>query len=192
MSDILKKYVCIKPFTYLDVHQKQQWLCCPSWAPQGIRPADDEKNDLLTNWNSYLAKNIRKSVLDGSYNYCDDKVCPSLNELKNTGKLSPNWDNFITKESFVEKYNIQSVEDVDNFTGLPVRILFGFDRSCNLKCPSCRTDLVKNDDESSPEYIEKKNILATIENDFSKSLEFMMITGSGDPFYSTIFRDSDH
>jgi wyosine [tRNA(Phe)-imidazoG37] synthetase (radical SAM superfamily) len=186
MSEILKKYVCIKPFTYLDVHENQQWLCCPSWAPQGIRPAEDTNNNLLESWNSYLAKDIRKSVLDGSYKFCDSKVCPSLNQLINTGEA---WYNFLTHEEFAKKFNIQTVEDVDSFTGLPTYILFGFDRSCNLKCPSCRVDVVKNDDVDSPAYLQKKNILETIENDFSKSLEFMMITGSGDPFYSNIFRD---
>lgn len=186
MSDILKDYVCVNPFTYLDAHGDQQWLCCPSWAPTGIRPPEDTENNLLENWKGYVARDIRKSVFDGSYKYCDSKVCPSLNQLIHGNVV---WENFLPREEFSKKFNIHNENDIVNYEGMPTYVLFGFDRSCNLKCPSCRFDIVKNDSEDSPAYKKKKKMLETIENDFGKSLEFMMITGSGDPFYSNIFRD---
>lgn len=194
-SEILKKYVCVNPFEYLDVQPKSQWICCPSWAPSDIRvdqqgqpntkPIDLDE-DLLHNWRGPTVVDIRKSVLDGSYRYCDHNICPQLSSLINTS-VKPT--NFVTQEEARSRFNITSIEDVENYTGLPEEVLFGFDRSCNLKCPSCRADLVANDDPNSKEHKTKLFLLYLIERQFAAGIKKLYITGSGDPFYSKIYRD---
>lgn len=181
--EILKKYVCLNPFKYIDIQNDTQWVCCPSWCPTNIRAHNrpvDEREDLKENWFSPQAIDIRKSVTDGTYRHCNHKVCPSLSQLINTGEKP---EEFITIEEFNEKY------DLETYDGLPEQILFGFDRSCNLKCPSCRKDFVPNDDVDSEEHKIKKYLLDSIEKDFSDSAEMILITGSGDPFYSKLYRD---
>lgn len=184
-EQILKKYVCKNPFTYLDVQDNSQWVCCPSWCPTNIRVDDNndpllqhdyDNENLLQNWTGSQADKIRRSVLDGSYSYCDHKICPSLSQLINTG-VPPN--NFIAKEEFNEELA----------ESLPEEILFGFDRSCNLKCPSCRAEFVPNSDLDSEEFKHKEFLLHEIESKFSHSAKKLMITGSGDPFYSKLYRD---
>lgn len=195
MSEILKKYVCISPFRYLDIQTSSQHICCPSWSPTNIR--EDENNNttwgpissnenLLKNWNSTAIQEVRKSVIDGSYRHCNHKVCPALSSLINTGQPPPI---LMEKQAFEHTYNIRSLEDVENFSRLPEEILFGFDRSCNLKCPSCRNEFVANDDIDSEEHKRKLVLLTKIEESFAPSLKKIMITGSGDPFYSKIYRD---
>lgn len=182
-TDILKKYVCLNPFKYIDIQKDTQWVCCPSWCPTNIRVENKELDyteDLKKNWFSPQAIDIRKSVTDGTYRHCNHKVCPSLSELINTGEKPRD---FITIEEFNEKY------DLENYKGLPEQILFGFDRSCNLKCPSCRSDFVPNDDLESNEHKLKEYLIRAIENNFSQSANMIMITGSGDPFYSKLYRD---
>lgn len=200
MSDILKKYVCVNPFRYLDVQPNSQWICCPSWAPTDIRIVPDQKElddqaqyhpvtfteNILNNWESDVAQDIRRSVIDGTYNHCDYKVCPSLSKLINTG-IKPY--NFVTKAEFEKTTGIYSIDDLTKFKGRPEEILFGFDRSCNLKCPSCRDTLIPNDDIDSEDYKIKKFLLNQIETHFSESAKKLLITGSGDPFYSKIYRD---
>ena len=193
MSDILKNYVCTNPFKYLDVQPNSQWICCPSWAPTNIRVNENGNeypikftDNLLSNWESDVAKDIRRSVIDGTYNHCEHKVCPSLSELINTGRKP---DNFITKEEFEKTTEIYSIEDLHKFKGRPEEILFGFDRSCNLRCPSCRDRLIPNDEIDSEDYKHKKFLLDQIETHFSQSAKKLLITGSGDPFYSKIYRD---
>lgn len=185
-EQILKKYVCKNPFTYLDVQDNSQWVCCPSWCPTNIRVDDEnepllqrdyDNENLLKNWKGSQASKIRKSVLDGSYSYCDHKICPSLSQLINTG-VPPG--NFIAKEKIIEK---------DLAESLPEEILFGFDRSCNLKCPSCRAEFVPNSDFDSKEFKHKEFLLQEIESKFSHSAKKLLITGSGDPFYSKLYRD---
>ena len=196
-EEILKKYVCEMPFMYSDVQWASQFVCCPSWAPQSIRVDEsgepleygipvNKNDDVMRNWTSEPAKNIRKSVMDGGYKYCDHTVCPRLSELINTGR-KPYL--FREIEDFKEVYNIHTEEDILNFKTPPEEILFGFDRSCNLKCPSCRINLISNDDLESPMHIAKLHLLKSIEDNFAKGLKRIIVTGSGDPFYSKIYRD---
>jgi MoaA/NifB/PqqE/SkfB family radical SAM enzyme len=140
----------------------------------------------MRNWTSEPAQNIRKSVMDGSYKYCNHTICPRLNELINTGR-KPYL--FREIEDFKKVYNIHTEEDIINFKSPPEEILFGFDRSCNLKCPSCRVNLIPNDDLESPEHKAKLHLLKSIEDNFASGLKRIMVTGSGDPFYSKIYRD---
>lgn len=190
MPDILKKYVCLNPFQYLDIQPNSQYVCCPSWCPTNLRE-DAEGNslglkdidyseNLKRNWFSKSARDIRLSVTDGTYRHCDHKVCPSLSKLINTGEKPSN---FVTKEQFDSLYNI------DEFDSLPKQILFGFDRSCNFKCPSCRADLIVNDAVTSDAHKIKEFLLQSVENDFANDVESIMITGSGDPIYSKLYRD---
>ena len=181
MSDILSKYVCTHPFNYMDLQPYQVYVCCPSWCPTSIR---DNENEI--SWHTDSAIDIRKSVLDGSYRHCNHNICPSLNRLINSNIVSGN---FIPKDEFLKSHKIESEEDVLKIETNPEHVLFGFDRSCNFKCPSCRDELVPNDDEGSNKYLEKHRTLKTIEDKFSKSIKTILITGSGDPFYSNIYRN---
>lgn len=184
MPDILKKYVCLNPFTYLDIQPTGQWVCCPSWCPTNLREKQSDNlgfdEDIKKNWLGKKAKLIRKSVTDGSYSHCDHNVCPSLSMLINTGEKP---DIFITKEEFDNTYNLETFND------MPKHVLFGFDRSCNLKCPSCRDTIIPNDDVESEAHKIKEFVITSIEDNFSNSMETILITGSGDPIYSKIFRD---
>lgn len=184
-KNILKQYVCLNPFRYLDIQETSQWVCCPSWCPTDIRATEKPYSkisldeNLKTSWFSDKANQIRHSVADGSYKFCNHEVCPALSQLLHTGQPS---DNFISKEEFNKKY------DVYNFADLPQHLLFGFDRSCNLKCPSCRADLVTNDDPESHDHKIKQYVMDSIEQEFGSSAEYIYITGSGDPIYSKFYR----
>lgn len=186
----LHKYVCKNPFTYIDVQPSNDWICCPSWCPtsitQGNTRSRNEEELPHNSWKSENINLIRQSVLDGTYQYCKHHICPSLTRLIHTDNVD---ENFIEKSQFYHKFNITSLEDISNFKGLPETILFGFDRSCNLKCPSCRLDFVPNDSVDSAEYQTKLKILNSIETYFSSNVKELIITGSGDPFYSKIYRD---
>lgn len=196
-KDILKKYVCELPFIYTDIHTSGQFVCCPSWSPRNIKTdvygqpnkkSFDETDDVMRNWTSISAKRIRRSVFNGTYSECNHLVCPKLNQLINDGDdMIPT--NFLKKEDFSKKYNIETLEDIKKFDTPPEEILFGFDRSCNLACPSCRLSLIANDRKNSTEYKNKLHLIHSIENNFGKNLKRILVTGSGDPFYSNIYRD---
>jgi MoaA/NifB/PqqE/SkfB family radical SAM enzyme len=190
----LEKYVCEEPFLYTDVHTHGQFVCCPAWGPPNIKVDTsgnanaklfNESDDVHRNWTSDVAYDIRKSVYDGSYSVCNHDLCPKLNQLKNSNIIP---EKMLLKEEFEKKYNIRTLEDLRNFSTPPEEILFGFDRSCNLQCPSCRVSLVTNDNVESKAYKNKLHILKSIEDSYGSNLKRILVTGSGDPFYSTIYR----
>ena len=121
--------------------------------------------DPLQNWNSELATELRKSVLDGSYSMCSHTICPSLNLLKNSEEIHKTHTipgpgvNFMSREYFKYTFGINKVDELAKFDKLPSRLTLSFDQSCNLKCPSCRNSIVPNDDVDSEQYKIKKNIL---------------------------------
>ena len=208
-EDILKRYVCKNPFEYFDVSEDASHICCPSWCSTDVK-TDNGK----LGWNDKTINKVRKSVLDGSYKYCDKNVCPSLNRLLNTGKTSSGTPSqtltidemsvvdvnsskdkynrsspLISKETFIKYHSINDINDINDIEFECKHILFGFDRSCNLKCPSCRSCLVLNDKIDSESHIKKLNILNTIESKLANTIESILITGSGDPFYSNLYRN---
>lgn len=169
-EDLLKEFVCKNPFSYLDVNHNGSYMCCPSWLGEDITQGG--KYSITEGWHSELSNKIRKSVLDGEYNYCDKNLCPSLNRLINTGKVDKFV--FVPKEEFNEK-------DISVKT-----VLFGQDRSCNLKCPSCRKDVIRNYDH---DHNTKLAIQEEVKKTFGRTIERISLTGSGDPLYSKIYKD---
>ena len=68
----------------------------------------------------------------------------------------------------------------------PSLINFCFDRSCNLKCPSCRLDMIV---ENTNGIKRVKSYINSVETEFGKDVKTLYITGTGDPFVSVGFRD---
>lgn len=175
-SNILKKYVCTQPFKTLDVQHFGNYMCCPSWLPVDISNTSSGKPLSVTDsWFGETANSIRESVLDGSYKFCDHKLCPELNNLINDGRVSPV---FVAHDEFVAPE-----------IPMPENLIYGQDRSCNLKCPSCRKDIIPNDNVTSPAHLKKQAVQDEIEKSFGESIKRISLTGSGDPIYSKIYRD---
>lgn len=173
----LNNYVCMHPFKYMDVQSDRIWTCCPSWVSSDITERNAGTLDVNASWTSKKAKSMRDSVTDGSYSMCNKSLCPSLSELINTGKIPYN---FISKDQYLNGPDLSA----DG----PAEVLFGFDRSCNLRCPSCRSGLVANDGIDTAQHIVKLDILNQVES-LSSGIRKLLITGSGDPIYSKIYRD---
>ena len=163
------KYICTTPFYFTEVQDTKQFLCCPSWLKEDI----DNGNGIVSSFNSEKAQDIRESIIDGSYRYCEENECPYLSRLK-SNRLPAR---FIPK-------TIRNVEILRQ-NKYPKTVNFTFDRSCNFVCPSCRLELInyKGDQRVS---VEKK--LDEINDEISEFVEKLVVTGSADPFFSNSFR----
>jgi wyosine [tRNA(Phe)-imidazoG37] synthetase (radical SAM superfamily) len=177
----LKQYVCGVPFANMELHERDNFMCCPSWLLKRL-PSEVPVKDL---WNSEEAKEIRKSIYDGSYKYCDKNQCPFLGEVLNSRKLNKvnplllksSLPNFIT-----DGYDVETGE----MNIGPQMMQFSFDRSCNYKCPSCRVD-VEIANSAKVKKVQAK--IEEIETEYAKDITTLYITGSGDPFVSVGFRN---
>jgi MoaA/NifB/PqqE/SkfB family radical SAM enzyme len=169
---------CSKPFTWFEVSRGARegdvFLCCPSWLDTPVGNLTDQSVSDI--WNGPVARDIRRSILDGSFEYCSRARCPYLQTAS-----AP----------------VQRVEDVtdpelatvirDGLTALPYgprEINCSYDRSCNLSCPSCRTGLIME--------TARKDEILTIQRKLTDEAlgdaRLLYITGSGDPFGSPYFR----
>jgi sulfatase maturation enzyme AslB (radical SAM superfamily) len=136
---------CLSPFIQLNVSsQGKVGICgCSVWQPTMV--GNIFENTLSEILAGDTAKKIRQSIIDGTYQYCNEKTCGIL--------YSQNLNSYETLSPEVK----WAIEDNSRFL-TPHHIVIGLDRTCNLWCPSCRHQVVKNSDEEN----ERNQQLATL------------------------------
>ena len=109
---------CPRPFdTVLIDKEGSCYLCeCTAWLPQSAGNLHLQSLEKILT--SPTAKILQDSIRDGSYRYCNSKQCSYLLDKRPVG-----WS---FNEPAVQIKNIR----------------LAIDNSCNLRCPSCRKDLI--------------------------------------------------
>lgn len=170
---------CTNPFSFYEVNTNGTvGCCCPNWLKTPIGKIED--GNMYQIFNSKIAQDIRQSIHDGTFSYCDHNLCPKLQD----GSLPDSKD--ITNPRYRS-----IIENKSTIIDCPIFINLSYDSSCNLKCPSCRIKGVSIT--KGPEYDRLKSIQDQILKDISSMPEnqvyMINVTGSGDPFGSKLFRD---
>lgn len=173
----LKDRFCPKPFeTLVAGYGGNSFLCsCAAWLPVGVgNVLNDESHDDI--WNSEAAQEIRRSVLEGDFSYCSRTLCP-----------------FIKQNSLPKKSEItdpQMRQYIDNKTvevpEAPKLFVLAYDRSCNLACPSCRSEVIAANakEQETMNQALKRVILPLLEKMDGRCF----MTSDGDPFASKHYR----
>ena len=170
-----EKYYCIRPFDHLQLMDNGDMLpCCPPWVNH-YSIGNINKQSYEEIWNGKKAQEFRRSILDGSFKYCNEKSCPHL--YSKSGPLSKN-----ARSKEVQNDILEGKTILDHG---PQEIQFCYDRSCNLSCPSCRNEVFIADGAERRFYLDMQHKL---QSDFLKDALQFIITGSGDAFASPIFR----
>jgi MoaA/NifB/PqqE/SkfB family radical SAM enzyme len=171
--------ICMLPFESAEISLNGNlYFCCPSWQKKPFGKISSQT--IVEQWNSKAAQEIRHSILDGSYKYCDKVMCPYLqaDNLKSLKELNPEQQMVILKEEVVLETP-------------PMNLMLSYDQSCNLSCESCRVEKISYNVDS-PEYKNLKMLTEQFTKDFfnqpSDRKLRLNITGSGDPFASVVFR----
>ena len=123
----MKYRACPVPWQHMEVgcaHDVQ--LCCHIPTTVG----NLARNSALEAWNSPLAQQVRASIIDGSYRFCRRATCPILNQPED--KSPRHW----TEDTLA----LHSTHDPTRTALGPLRISIANERSCNLRCRSCRSD----------------------------------------------------
>lgn len=172
-KDLSGKY-CLSPFVMIEVTLSGDIrLCgCASWMPTTV-------GNLVTNTleeilSSPQAQKIRQSIIDGTYQYCNELYCGIManNELNTVETLPDNVKHLITDAKLFEMPNWISIQGDD---------------VCNLSCPSCRTSVKQ----TNPDAVKKQEQLGRIisENLFSQPTHRTItvhVSGSGEVFASAL------
>jgi len=171
-SKNLKGHYCLSPFINIhisvngDVH-----LCpCPGWGDTKVGNILTETLDQMLS--SARARNIRQSIIDGTYDYCNENQCALIinGSLNTANTVPPNV--------------ARQIEDASLYN-MPYEIMFQGDITCNLSCPSCRTQVIKvnETDQAKHEKIGRQ----IFQNIFSKPSNqriHLVTSGSGEVFAS--------
>lgn len=177
MTKNLKHRFCWMPFLNAEI---SDWYeggpCCVAWTEKhyGKFTASTWKES----WNSEEAQELRASILDGSFRYCDHDKCPWI-----AGDLL-----LYRHQAIADPYLNEIIRN--NLTELPKgprRVMHSADTSCNLACPSCRVE--KFQLSSGPEFDKQKEIFENLNEELLPTLKRLCITGSGDAFGSKMYRE---
>lgn len=193
----LKGRYCLQPFTNVDIHSNSGVRCCSeSWMPSWI--GDFSQNSIAEIWNSQTIQEIRQSVLDGTYQFCDWHQCPfycndqyymySREDLEHPENLSDVDRNRITKYAPWIQYLLEGKTKLDI---MPANYNLAYDETCNLKCPSCRreTMIFTHGPEYEARLAIQTKFLQEIETRGFDNVGRFNLTGGGEPFISKLFRD---
>ena len=152
---------CPRPFDTILIDKNGScYACeCTSWLPQSIGNLQIKSLDEIIN--SDMHKHLQGSITDKTYRYCNEHQC-----------------------SYIKSNAVEHITSGTNIEHLRLAI----DDSCNLRCPSCRKELIFYKEGS---QYKKRIQLADKINDwlytYNKPIQ-VHIGSDGDPFASHVYR----
>ncbi|UCV06673.1 SPASM domain-containing protein [Dechloromonas denitrificans] len=166
-------YICRLPFEYAELTSSGDIaVCC--YLPKNL--GNVNRRPFRKVWNSYFARKLRASMLDGSFRYCDKSLCRSMQSFDA---------NLIQVDQLEDARLKEIVNGMKvSIEGSLKTLSLGNDFTCNLECPSCRTGMRKmNKDEVKEQWDRYTEIMATV----GEELEMIHIAGDGDAFSSQFY-----
>lgn len=165
-----RKLFCPIPFKYMEIcPEGETLLCCYITKSPGILKA----GNLFDLYNSSAAQRIRKSILDGTFKYCNLEACPHFS----AGDLPLQKNCTGTSFENIVKNKITSLDKKS--------IWISFDQRCNLKCLSCRREILRY---SKKDRHRVDEMLQIVKDNLSH-LDQIGLCGSGEPFASSSLRN---
>ncbi len=172
-SSRCKGLFCTMPFEFAQI-EAEGWffICCPMMMrhPSG----NLHEGTFMELWNSDTSQNIRRAILEETFEYCLLDACVYFQSglLKKRDEVDDPYfreiiDNKIT---YLEK--------------APVTIDMSYDKSCNLACPSCRTEKIIF---SKAEFLQAEDLHNKVFMPEVRNINRYILSGSGDPFASKLF-----
>ena len=163
---------CRQPFRNLEILDNGDcFICNCTWLPFPVGNAFRQTPAEI--WRSPAAVALRRSILDGSFRYCSPMSCPMRFSLP---KRRERVDAF------------RQIQMIGEGAGSvwPSEMALSYDRSCNLSCPSCRSELAMAGQAQRERMAEMRDRVVL---PLLRTVGYVYITGSGDPFGSPHFRD---
>lgn len=153
---------CALPFENIEIDNKGfVYTCCPTWINWNSI-GNIFENSLAEIWNSEKAKELRESVLNGSYNLCSKEYC---NDVR--GDFKPPHLSFEDMKIQMER--------------LPYAVKLSYDKECNIDCKICRDNIILNSDE---EYKQWDEVFFEKILPYLKETKIVTVNSHGDSFGS--------
>lgn len=125
---------CNVPWNTVGIQPNGDVFIClsPSWIPKFVGNVL-QTDDIFDILNSDMARSIRREILAGRYLYCNNSICGFFQ------KIPPG--SYETESGAADPLP----DDQDPrclIHNMPGNWIFDFDFTCNLKCPSCRNEVI--------------------------------------------------
>lgn len=175
-SDMLQKvffsesrypFICNRPFGTCDIITGRVYLCCPDFL--GVSVGNMKYMTFDNCWSSYLARLLRLSVCNGTYAFCDKQYCDKYC-----------FDE--TSPAYAEEKKEYRMLKEQKYPG---SVMVGIDKSCNLKCPSCRKEVCVVKGKAREELFRQAEEL--LEHVIS-NVDHLWLAGNGEVFFSPVYR----
>jgi sulfatase maturation enzyme AslB (radical SAM superfamily) len=162
---------CSKPFGDFEIgNDGRTFICCPNYLPVSIGNAIDGKMSLPDLLNSESATRIRRSITEQTFHYCDWMQCsdiqmerlPAINTITDPDQLA-----YIKAGDGI----ISGIKDAR----------LSLDSTCNLWCPSCRSERITAKGEQFERIMETTERIVV---PALKAADTVMMNGYGDIFSS--------
>lgn len=121
--------VCMAPFSEIEIDEDGNVNCCCVQYTNGYFFGNIYEQTFDEIWNGKKAKEFRQNLIDNKYTHCNRGIC-------NFGRLAPT--------------NNKKSLDAD----YPKFVTIAYDRTCNLKCITCRDSIIRESKFSSQEIEE--------------------------------------
>lgn len=174
---------CSRPFEWFEIQGREVFFCCAGWVTNdGV---DIEGKSVEEIWNGPEARELRASILDGSFRYCNREKCPFMNQ-----DGVPNWEKNGSPFMPIGHIGDSRLKHIIEHQKIrlddgPLVLNCGYDRSCNLSCPSCRNAVFAlKGNEIDKELAFQDKLMGEV----GKKLKVLYVTGTGDPFASSVYR----
>lgn len=170
----LDRKFCVYPFIRADVIGGFQVMpCCAAFLQKSMGSL--QNNSWNEVWNSDIARGIRASIHDGTYRFCNKMTCSDIqmNTLQDRGRVADaELAQVVASASTKMEWS-------------PRMVNLSYDKTCNLICPSCRSEKISADSELRAHYdaVTEREIIPML-----RGARTLIVTGSGDPFASKTFR----
>jgi hypothetical protein len=223
-QEIRKKYViyadlsnhfCHIPFHAFTFEQSKPYLmgylCCAGWQPFSVEPRRDNGDiSFAESFNSSMAKEIRRSILDGDFTYCARGSCLAIYDVfgdihhdhsdqadriasgicGNVSMVEAVIANkvLMPRDKISDELELKLLENNHADTIIPPRyISILLDSSCNIMCPSCRNACYRVSDEKAGELIAlyDREVYPLLRSGHKCDIE---VDGSGEALFSPLGR----
>lgn len=173
-KELVANRFCPFPFSRAHISVSGDvFVCCSAWIGK-TSIGNVFYNDFQDIWNSNMAQAIRESILDGSFKFCKQEICPRIVSGKNKKIPAPQYDKIIKNAQLVLEHG-------------PEQLSLNYDYTCNLQCKSCRNEKRVLDTEHQKELIRFQN--AFLRSPFFKHVKRLTITGAGETLSSKVYMD---
>lgn len=159
-------FYCNRPFGYCDIIGEELYLCCPDFL--NVSAGSMMFEPFMNCWNSYAARIIRLSIINGTFVFCNKQYCDLFDFER------------------CDKSQLKSESDKkDTYVQSPNTLMVGIDYSCNLQCPSCRKECcVAAADERAEMNRQAEDLLEHVIPNVNR----LWMAGNGEVFFSPVYR----